>query len=86
VPFALAFDRYDHVVLAEAAPNAVATFTLRHDGKLTALSSSATGQAATCWIVGANGAFYWSNAGGSLSRTGSASVPDGAASEGIAAF
>jgi 6-phosphogluconolactonase (cycloisomerase 2 family) len=143
VPFALTFDRYDHVVLAEAAPNAVATFTLGHDGKLTALSSSATGQAATCWIVGANGTFYSSNAGsgtvtalrakadgtleslgnfptdpgtidgassadgrtlyvqtgatdvidayqvagdGTLTRTGSASVPDGAASEGIAAF
>jgi 6-phosphogluconolactonase (cycloisomerase 2 family) len=131
------------VVLAEAGPNAVATFALRRDGRLTALSSSATGQAATCWIVGANGTFYASNAGsgtltalragagggleslgdvatdpgtidgassadghtlyvqtgagdvidayhvggnGSLTGTGSASVPGGADAEGIAAF
>jgi 6-phosphogluconolactonase (cycloisomerase 2 family) len=143
VPFALTFDRYRHVVLAEAGLNSVATFALRRDGELTALSSTATGQAATCWIVGANGTFYASNAGsgtvtalrakadgkleslgnfstdpgtidgassadgrtlyvqtgandvidayhvggnGSLTRTGSATVPGGADSEGLAAF
>jgi 6-phosphogluconolactonase (cycloisomerase 2 family) len=63
VPFAVAFDRYGHVALAEAGPNAVATFALGRDGQLKALSSSATGQAATCWIVGADGTFYSSNAG-----------------------
>lgn len=67
VPFALAFDRAGHVVLAEAS-NAVATFALRRDGELRALDSVATGQQATCWIVGTGNRFYASNAGsGTLS-------------------
>ncbi|GIM93003.1 lactonase family protein [Paractinoplanes toevensis] len=63
VPFAAAFDRWGHAVVAEAGPNAAATFSVHHDGRLTALSSSPTGGAATCWIVGVNGVFYLSNAG-----------------------
>jgi len=38
VPFDVAFDRAGHVVLAEAGPNAVATFTLSHDGVLAQLA------------------------------------------------
>ncbi|MFF5175890.1 lactonase family protein [Micromonospora sp. NPDC000089] len=63
VPFAVDFDRYGHLLVAEAGPSAVATFALRRDGTLTALDQVATGQAATCWIAGAGGYFYASNAG-----------------------
>jgi 6-phosphogluconolactonase (cycloisomerase 2 family) len=51
------------VVLAEAGPNAVATFTLGSTGVLTQLDVAATGQAATCWIVRDGRYFYASNAG-----------------------
>jgi len=62
VPFALAFDRYGQAVVAEAGPNAAATFAVR-GGVLTARSSAPTGGAATCWITGVDGVFYLSNAG-----------------------
>jgi 6-phosphogluconolactonase (cycloisomerase 2 family) len=69
VPFAGAFDQAGHFVLAEAGPNAVATFALDHSRTLTPLDSVSTGQAATCWIAGTGGYFYASNAGSaSLSR------------------
>jgi 6-phosphogluconolactonase (cycloisomerase 2 family) len=63
VPFALAFDRAGHLAVAEAGPNAAATFRLNTDGSLTALDSSLTGQAATCWVVSVNGRLYLSDAG-----------------------
>jgi 6-phosphogluconolactonase (cycloisomerase 2 family) len=69
VPFAVAFDPAGHVAVTEAGPNAVATFRLGRDGRLTPLDSVPTGQAATCWVVSAGGALYVSNAGsGTLSR------------------
>jgi 6-phosphogluconolactonase (cycloisomerase 2 family) len=68
VPFATTFDPKGHLVLAEAGPSAVATFTVNRDGTLTGIASEATGQAATCWIVGTGTKVYVSNAGsGSLS-------------------
>ena len=142
VPFGFTFDRYGHLVVTEAGPNAVATFSIAGDGTLTQLDSVATGQAATCWISIADGTLYASNAGsgtesvlradasgtlrllpaaatdagtvdavasgdgrylyvqaggpgtidafrigpdGSLTETGSVTVPDGAGGEGIAA-
>ena len=63
VPFAAAFDGAGNLAVAEAGPNAVATFDLHRSGRITALDTAATGQAATCWIVYANGVFYASNAG-----------------------
>jgi hypothetical protein len=63
VPFAVDFDPAGRLAVAEAGPNAVATFTIGRSGSLTAVSSVATGQAATCWIAGADGVFYASNAG-----------------------
>jgi 6-phosphogluconolactonase (cycloisomerase 2 family) len=63
VPFALTFDRQGHVVLTEAGPNDVAVFELREDGELLQLDAVPTGQAATCWVVGAGDRFYVSNAG-----------------------
>jgi 6-phosphogluconolactonase (cycloisomerase 2 family) len=71
VPFAVAFDEAGHVVLAEAGPNAVATFTLSRGGKLTQLDVADTGQMATCWVVRAGQYVYASNAGsGSVSGYG----------------
>jgi 6-phosphogluconolactonase (cycloisomerase 2 family) len=68
VPFAVAFDRRGRVVIAEAGTNAVDVFTLRADGSLTAVSSTPTGQQATCWIVADGSRVYASNAGsGTLS-------------------
>jgi DNA-binding beta-propeller fold protein YncE len=63
VPFDVAFDPAGHVVLTEAGPNAVATFTLSRGGRLTQLAVADTGQMATCWVVRAGGYFYLSNAG-----------------------
>jgi len=63
VPFAIAFDRRGRVVIAEAGTNAVDVFTLRADGSLAAVSSTPTGQQATCWIVADGSRVYASNAG-----------------------
>jgi len=81
VPFAAAFDRAGHVLISEAGPNAVATFTLSHGGQLTQLGIAGTGQAATCWIVRAGQHFYASNAG-----SGSVSGYDVAPSGGLTAL
>lgn len=68
VPFAVAFGPNGHVVLAEAGPNAVATYRLSPGGTLAQLAVADTGQMATCWIVKAGAFFYASNAGsGSVS-------------------
>jgi len=67
VPFAISFDRDGHVLIAEAGPNALATFALSA-GVLTQLAVADTGQMATCWVARADGYFYASNAGsGSVS-------------------
>jgi 6-phosphogluconolactonase (cycloisomerase 2 family) len=63
VPFALTWDRLGRVVLAEAGTSSVATFRLDRQGVLHAVDSVATGQIATCWIVGSRDRFFASNAG-----------------------
>jgi 6-phosphogluconolactonase (cycloisomerase 2 family) len=63
VPFAVTFDPAGHLVVAEAGTDALATFTLNRDGTVTLLDSVGTGQSATCWVAGAQGLFYTSNAG-----------------------
>jgi 6-phosphogluconolactonase (cycloisomerase 2 family) len=63
VPFATAFDTRGKLAVAEAGPNAVATFDLHPSGKITSIDLSPTGGAATCWIVYSQGTFYVSNAG-----------------------
>jgi DNA-binding beta-propeller fold protein YncE len=63
VPFAVTFDADGHLLVAEAGPNAVASFRLNRDSTLTPIATAATGQAATCWIVVANGRTYAGNAG-----------------------
>ena len=64
VPFAVAFDPSGHLVIAEAGPNALGTFTLNPDGTLTSLDAVGTGEAATCWVAPAQGYLFASNAGG----------------------
>jgi 6-phosphogluconolactonase (cycloisomerase 2 family) len=68
-PFGFTFDARGHLVVTEAGTNSVATFAIARDGKITQIAETATGQAATCWVV-RNGDFvYASNAGsGTLSR------------------
>jgi 6-phosphogluconolactonase (cycloisomerase 2 family) len=68
VPFAIEFGRPGQVLIAEAGPSALATFSLS-DGVLTQLDSALTGQAATCRVARAGGYFYTSNAG-SASESG----------------
>ena len=63
VPFAVAFDARGNLAVAEAGPNAVATFGIDRRGALTPIAQAATGQAATCWIVNVGGRLYLSNAG-----------------------
>jgi hypothetical protein len=48
VPFAVSFDAAGHLVVAEAGPNALATFTLNPGGTVTPIEAVGTGQAATC--------------------------------------
>jgi len=76
VPFAVTFDRGGRVVLAEAGPSAIATFSLSPSGVLTQLAVADTGQAATCWVVRAGRYFYTSNAG-SASVSGYTIAGDG---------
>ncbi len=64
VPFAVTFDAGGHLVVAEAGPSAVATFSIHPDGTLALVAQAATGQAATCWIAGTGASLFASNAGG----------------------
>jgi DNA-binding beta-propeller fold protein YncE len=80
VPFGVAFDTAGHVLVTEAGPNAVASFTLSGGGTLSQINAVPTGQAATCWIAPAGRFFYASNAGsGSVSgfRSGPAGLLTG---------
>ena len=64
LPFSFVFDSAGNVVAAEAGPpSSVTTYHVNNDGTLTSLGSVTETQAALCWISGANGYFYGSNAG-----------------------
>jgi 6-phosphogluconolactonase (cycloisomerase 2 family) len=63
VPFAIAFDPFGHLVIAEAGTNAVSTFQLSHGGTARLLHRTPTGQAATCWVTTAGSFLFASNAG-----------------------
>ena len=66
VPFAISFDAANHLVIAEAGTNALATFNLNSGGTVTPIDTVGTGQSATCWVAEAQGFFYASNAGSAL--------------------
>jgi hypothetical protein len=63
VPFALTFDTFGRLLVAEASGGA-SSYRIQHDGDLVAISSHvANGQAATCWSAIAKGFIYMANAG-----------------------
>jgi hypothetical protein len=63
VPFGFVFDRAGRLQVAEAGPNAVATFVLARDDRLIQVGAVPTGQTATCWVVATGDRLYASNAG-----------------------
>ncbi len=63
VPFGLTFTPGGTPLVTNAGPDSVTSYALSRDGAMTPISSVATGQAATCWITSARGAFFLSNAG-----------------------
>lgn len=68
VPFAITFDPYGNLVIANAGPNSLTTFAISRNNTLSTLDSVPTGQAATCWVAPAGQFLFASNAGsGSVS-------------------
>jgi 6-phosphogluconolactonase (cycloisomerase 2 family) len=63
VPFAVTFDQAGDLLITQAGTNAVTSYSLHDDGTVSPLSTLATGQAATCWIVRSGSVAYASNAG-----------------------
>jgi 6-phosphogluconolactonase (cycloisomerase 2 family) len=63
VPFGITYDTSGDLVIAEAGPNAVATFSVARDGTLSAISDVPNGQAATCWVAPAGQFLFAGNAG-----------------------
>jgi 6-phosphogluconolactonase (cycloisomerase 2 family) len=63
VPFAIAFDQQHQLVIAEAGPSALATFTVNRNATLSLITRTTTGQAATCWVTSTGDKLYGSNAG-----------------------
>lgn len=52
-PFGFIFDRYGHLLVAEAGTDAVSSYSIMGNGTLQVISSSVlNGQQATCWIAG----------------------------------
>jgi 6-phosphogluconolactonase (cycloisomerase 2 family) len=76
VPFAISFDRYGHLVIAEAGTNALATFALAPRGTLSLLDTVPTGAAATCWVAPA-GSFLFASDAGSAAESGYSSSASG---------
>jgi 6-phosphogluconolactonase (cycloisomerase 2 family) len=62
VPFAVAFGPSGRLQVAEAGPNAIASFIVNRDGTLTFAGRVPTGQTATCWITRSGNHFYLGNA------------------------
>jgi 6-phosphogluconolactonase (cycloisomerase 2 family) len=71
VPFAVTFDQAGDLIVSQAGTNSVTSYALHHDGTVTPLSTVATGEEATCWVVLAGNVVYASNAGSAaLSNVG----------------
>jgi DNA-binding beta-propeller fold protein YncE len=76
VPFAISFDPFGHLVIAEAGTNAVSTFAVGGGGIVSLLDRVPTGQAGTCWVARAGSFLFVSNAG-SASESGFTAAPGG---------
>ncbi len=63
LPFAFVFDAAGNVVATEASNSSVSTYRVNADGTLSSLGTVSETGAALCWISGANGYFFGSNAG-----------------------
>jgi 6-phosphogluconolactonase (cycloisomerase 2 family) len=63
VPFAATFDQAGDLIVSQAGTNSLTSYTLHHDGTVSPLSTVATGQEATCWVVRSGAVVYASNAG-----------------------
>ena len=62
-PFGVTFDAAGHLVVANTASNSLASYVLEPNGTAAAIDTVLDGQAATCWVAGAEGSFFASNAG-----------------------
>jgi 6-phosphogluconolactonase (cycloisomerase 2 family) len=63
-PFSLTFTPSGQLAVAEVVPSALHTFAFGPGGTLTSLSASVPdGQAAQCWVIGADGHYYAANTG-----------------------
>ncbi len=69
VPFAISFDLYGHLLIAEAGTNALATFALAPSGTVSLADAVPTGASATCWVAPA-GPFLFASSAGSASESG----------------
>ncbi len=76
VPFAVTFDTSGHLVVTNAGPSSLSTFTLGADGTATLIDTVASGQGATCWVALAHGYLFASNAG-TASVSGYLAAPNG---------
>jgi 6-phosphogluconolactonase (cycloisomerase 2 family) len=63
LPFSFTFDTAGNVVATEASNSSVTTYRVNANGTLTSLGTVSDGASALCWISGANGYFFGSNAG-----------------------
>jgi 6-phosphogluconolactonase (cycloisomerase 2 family) len=63
VPFSFTFDAQGRIVATEASNSSVSTYTIGASGALSLVGTVSDGQAALCWISGAQGYFFGSNAG-----------------------
>ena len=62
-PFGVTFDAAGNLVVANTGSNSLATYVLEPNGTAAVIDTVLDGQAATCWVAGAQGSFFASNAG-----------------------
>ena len=72
----MTFDTSGHLVVTNAGPNSLSTFSLGADGTATLIDTVASGQGATCWVALAHGYLFASNAG-TASVSGYLAAPNG---------
>ncbi len=63
VPFAFTFDSHGRLVAVEASNSSLSTYAINANGSLTPIGTVSDGSKALCWIAGAQGYYFGSNAG-----------------------